>query len=225
MQLPNFDPGEIGWDLNTERKSIQVVPDEDLEELIEFHIRREQGWFRIWRYLTEHHPCDFSAVLFDGIDKLQHLAWPFIDESSFPSQPSALDIKIRARCLEYFRELDRVLASVVERTDNDTQIFLVSDHGLGPTFDIFYVNMWLHENGLLQWNTSQRVPELDEEFAAERMKAQHGLIDWANTVAYAMRSRAVSCPSLMLSLDSPSSCGPWLVKRSIPAGTWAWRPI
>jgi predicted AlkP superfamily phosphohydrolase/phosphomutase len=200
-QIPEFNPREIGWDLNTERKAIQVVPDEELEELIEFHIRREQRWLTLWSYLNERHPCEFSAVLFDGIDKLQHLAWPFIDEDCFPARPSPLDLRVRARCLDYFRELDRVLAAVVEQVGDDTRIFMVSDHGLGPTQDIFYVNVWLHEHGFLEWGNVEQVPEGDEEIAAQRMKTQHGLLDWAHTIAYAV---------------SPSSNGVYIRVQAAP---------
>jgi predicted AlkP superfamily phosphohydrolase/phosphomutase len=200
-QIPEFDPREIGWDLNTERKAIQAVPDEELEELVDFHIRREQRWLTLWSYLNERHPCEFSAVLFDGIDKLQHLAWPFIDENCFPSRPSPLDLRVRARCLEYFRELDRILAAVVERAGGNTRIFMVSDHGLGATQDIFCVNVWLHEHGFLEWGNVEQVPEGDEELAAPRMKTQHGLVDWAHTIAYAV---------------SPSSNGVYIRVQAAP---------
>ena len=44
---------------------------------------------RSLRHLMETEPADLVGVLFDGVDKLQHLCWRFIDPACRPAQPDA----------------------------------------------------------------------------------------------------------------------------------------
>ena len=39
----------------------------------------------------------------------------------------------------------------------DTDILITSDHGFGPTTEIFYVNEWLSRNGYLQWSDDAKM--------------------------------------------------------------------
>jgi predicted AlkP superfamily phosphohydrolase/phosphomutase len=181
--LPGFNAKEIGWDMYMERKAIQSMPHEDHEDWIRFHIRREEQWFEISRYLMRHSPCDLTAILFDGMDKLQHLSWPLIDPSLLPMTISAWQQKIRALCLDYFRKLDGFLSDLISIAGRDARVFMVSDHGFGPTWDIFYLNVWLHQQGLLQWGEGGVPMDESEEMFVKRMKTQ--LFDWRSTVAYA----------------------------------------
>ena len=66
-------------DPQLEGRAIEGSSKEEYEDWIQFHIRREKQWFEILRYLMQEDPCDLTAVLFDGVDKLQHLLWRFID--------------------------------------------------------------------------------------------------------------------------------------------------
>ncbi len=182
--LPGFKPRDIAWDMYMERKAIQSLPPEEHEEWIQFHIRRERQWFEILKYLMESEPADLVAIVFDGVDKLQHLAWSSLDPALFPKEPSAVERKIRDLCLEYFRELDVFLAETVTRAGKDARIFLASDHGFGPTWDIFYANVWLHEHGYLQWGEGGEPMDDSEAMFARRMKTQ--LLDWNETKAYAL---------------------------------------
>jgi len=42
----------------------------------------------------ENHPCDLLAILFDGMDKIQHIAWPSLDPAYFPEDPSPWDCRL-----------------------------------------------------------------------------------------------------------------------------------
>jgi predicted AlkP superfamily phosphohydrolase/phosphomutase len=184
--LPGFDARQIAWDLDMEKKAIQALPHDEYEGWIRFHISMEQQWFEILRYLMQTDPCDLTAVLFSGVDKLQHLAWRFIDPALFPKRPSAWEAKIRNLCLDYFRQLDGFLAQIVQIAGEDARVFIVSDHGFGPTWDIFYLNVWLHQHGYLHWGEDGAPLDDGEKVLAMRMKTQYGLLDWKRTAAYAL---------------------------------------
>jgi len=149
--IPGFNLQELAMDLQLEGKAIEGTSKDEYEDWISFHIRREKQWFEILRYLMHEAPCELTAILFDGVDKLQHLLWPFIDPTYFPTHPSAWEQRIRELCLAYFRQLDGFIAEIVALAGPQASVFLASDHGFGPSTEVFYINAWLHREGYLEW--------------------------------------------------------------------------
>ena len=184
--LLGLNAQDLALDLDLEKKGIQGLPEEEYEEWIRFHIRRDQHWLTLLRYIMEKEPCDLTAIVFDGTDKLQHLAWRLIDPSIFPANPTQWEAKIHGLCLDYFRQLDGFLAEIVSMAGPEARFFIVSDHGFGPASDIFYLNVWLHQRGYLQWGQDGVPMDEEEKMLAMRMKTQYGLIDWNKTTAYAL---------------------------------------
>jgi predicted AlkP superfamily phosphohydrolase/phosphomutase len=184
--LPAVNRRELMMDLDQEKKSIQGLSPEEYEEWIALHIRRERQWFEITRYLLLHDRCDLIAVLFDGTDKLQHIAWPLLDPALLPQAPSKWQQAIRALCLEYFRNVDSYLERLVELAGPDARIFIVSDHGFGTSDEIFYVNVFLAQHGYLHWGSEARQSDGTGRHLPQRMSVQYGLIDWKKTTAYAL---------------------------------------
>ena len=74
--------------MELEVKAIEGCPEDEYAEWVERHIRREQRWFEVLRHLMRTEPADLVGVLFDGVDKLQHLCWRFIDPACRPARPS-----------------------------------------------------------------------------------------------------------------------------------------
>jgi predicted AlkP superfamily phosphohydrolase/phosphomutase len=68
----------------------------------------------------------------------------------------------------------------------DTHLLLVSDHGFGESRDIFFVNQWLHDNGLLRWKVDQRPEATDERHLGLARISRHTFeMDWERTRAFA----------------------------------------
>jgi predicted AlkP superfamily phosphohydrolase/phosphomutase len=190
--LPGFNPREM-LDMELEIKAIDGCPEDEHAEFVELHIRREQRWAEVMRYLMQDEPGDLMAVMFDGVDKLQHLCWRFIDPACRPGQPDAWEQDMIELCERYFRSLDEQIRGIVELAGPDTTVVLASDHGFGPTQDVFHVNSWLEQQGYLTWaqpdsanggapGTNGRT-DTDVGFA-EMTRHVHAL-DWSRTVAYA----------------------------------------
>lgn len=184
--LPNFNPRELAMDMSLEERALEgCTREEDYESLIQLHIRRERQWFDVTRHLMKTHPADLTAVLFDGVDKLQHVCWRFLDQSMFPSSPSPREARVRECCLQYFRELDGFLSEIVEIGGKDASVVLASDHGFGPTVEVFHVNEWLHRNGYLVWANAANVEQKHAEtLGMGTMARRFYEIDWDNTTAY-----------------------------------------
>ncbi|HTY96176.1 MAG TPA: alkaline phosphatase family protein [Solirubrobacteraceae bacterium] len=184
-ELPAFNPREM-LDMELEIKAIDGCPEDEHAEFVELHIRREQRWAEVVRHLMGTEQADLVGVMFDGVDKLQHLCWRFIDPAFRPSQPSAWEQDMIDLCERYFHSLDGLIAGIVEQAGPEATIVLASDHGFGPTRDVFHVNSWLEQQGYLTW-AGEDSPEDrgDTEVGFAEMTRHVHALDWSRTVAYA----------------------------------------
>ena len=109
--LPDFNRRELAMDLDLEKQSIQGLPESDYESWIALHRRREKQWFEIAKYLMTDEPSDLTALVFDGIDKMQHVFWRYLDPELFqPESATPQDRKIYDMCIAYYREVDDTCA-------------------------------------------------------------------------------------------------------------------
>jgi predicted AlkP superfamily phosphohydrolase/phosphomutase len=184
--LPDFNPREM-LDMEMEVKAIDGCPEEEYADWVELHIRRERRWGEVLQYLMDDAPADLTAIMFDGVDKLQHLCWRFIDPACRPEHPTDWEQEMIERCERYFRSLDGLIAAAVTRAGPDATVILASDHGFGPTRDVFHVNSWLEREGYLSWADpadAERVRSATDVGFAEMTRHVHA-IDWSKTLAYA----------------------------------------
>jgi predicted AlkP superfamily phosphohydrolase/phosphomutase len=186
--LPEFNAREMALDMAFEEKAIEGCAPEEYADWVALHMRRERRWFDILAHLMRDDPADLTAVLFDGVDKLQHLCWRFLDPACRAADPSPWEREIANLCEAYFRQLDELIAAAVELAGPDTALVIASDHGFGPTSDVFYVNAWLEQQGYLHWaadaaagDPAQTAPRLGLGQIARHMY----LLDWERTKAYA----------------------------------------
>ena len=179
-QLPGFDAKKLAWDFKQEEKAVLFMPDEEYREWVIHHLERERQWFQITRYLMKERPSELMAVVFDGGDKIQHICWEFLDPHFFQPNPSSWESEVRQLCLQYFRELDGYLKEIVSLAGPNANIFIVSDHGFGPTHTKFNANQLLQNFGYLSWK--EDYPDTEEKSARERENIE---LDWDKTIAYA----------------------------------------
>jgi predicted AlkP superfamily phosphohydrolase/phosphomutase len=185
-ELPSFDPRELALDMELEAKAVEGCPDEEYADWILLHTRREERWFEILRHLmTEDEPAALVAIMFDGVDKLQHLCWRFIDPACRPDRPSAWEREMIDLCEGYFRRLDAMLGEIVGLAGEDATVVVASDHGFGPTQDLFHLNSWLERNGYLAWSDGAHDGDGRPRIGFAEMTRHVYELDWERTVAYA----------------------------------------
>jgi predicted AlkP superfamily phosphohydrolase/phosphomutase len=200
-ELPAFNPRELALDMELEAKAIEGCPDDEYVDWIRLHTRREERWSDILGHLIrEDGPADLIGIMFDGTDKLQHLCWRFIDPAFRPERPSHWEQQIIDLCDGYFRRLDAMMAELVALAGRDVTVVLASDHGFGPTLDVFYLNAWLEQRGYLAWADADPVDaDVTPRVGFGGMTRHIFELDWERTVAYAA---------------TPSSQGINIVRRS-----------
>jgi predicted AlkP superfamily phosphohydrolase/phosphomutase len=185
LRIDGFDPAELLLNLDIEREAIQTLDDDEYEAWIRLHIRREAQWAAITRLAVEEEHCDLVAVIFDGVDKLQHLCWRFLDPDSPTGADPEFEARVGALCTEYFASVDRHIANLIDAADDDANVVICSDHGFGPTGQIFYPNVLLERAGLLTWADGVGLDQ-DEKQQPEGHRNPTILFDWDRTSAYAL---------------------------------------
>jgi predicted AlkP superfamily phosphohydrolase/phosphomutase len=185
-QLPGFEPRELAMDMAYEEKALEGCSPEEYADWIALHLRREQQWSQILETLLAEDSCELVTVLFDGVDKLQHLFWRFIDPDLAHTVTEPWEVEIQEACLSYFRQLDTILARIIELAGSQATTIIASDHGFGPQVRTFFVNAWLAEQGYLDWVTANLPQSGEFQTLGVGEIARHTtLLDWQKTVAYA----------------------------------------
>jgi predicted AlkP superfamily phosphohydrolase/phosphomutase len=184
--LPGFEARELALDWDLERKALQGLASEEYESWIRFHTVRERRWFDILSMLMREDPCELTAIVFDGVDKLQHLCYHLLDPQLASRYSGPWADRMRSLCIDYFRQLDGFLEAICNLAGPEARIFIASDHGFRAAGDdIFYVNVWLEQNGYLKWadgvpRDQERRLTLDGHTGADTM------FDWSGTTACAL---------------------------------------
>jgi len=102
-------------------------------------------------YLLDEKKWDFFMVVFIIADRIQHLFWKYLfPESRFYNLSDSA--RIREEILRCYSLVDDMIGMVLDRLDDSTDLFIMSDHGFGYTEKWFNVNRWLGDLGLLNTN-------------------------------------------------------------------------
>ncbi len=194
--VDGFDVNVLGLDIQFEQQVLQDFPADQWLPWIRHHVEREKTWFGVMEHLMTHEPSDLTAIVFDGVDKIQHLAYRYLDPALIPAQPNAWEREVIDLCRRYFQQIDEFLGRTLARVGRWGRVFVASDHGFTASTEILYVNKWLHDQGLLRWRGD--VQEDEEGANLKRtMTAVAEVIDLANTRAFAL---SPSCNGIYLSV-------------------------
>lgn len=185
--IEGFDVKKLAWDFELEKKAELGVPENEWEDWIRFHIEREHQWSAVVRHFVSKREFDLLAVIFDGMDKLLHVAWRLLDLQEACNLTQE-ETRVRDLCFEYFRRLDDALREIVQLCDQRTRFFIASDHGFGPSWLVFRVNTWLHDQGWLTWREDLDADEVTRAKIKKLTEKHFVRLDWGRTLAYAKTS-------------------------------------
>jgi predicted AlkP superfamily phosphohydrolase/phosphomutase len=141
--------------------------DDLLRQVYEMTDRR----FALAEYLLEKKPWQLFAMVEMGVDRIHHGFWKEMDPEHRKHSPSGpYEDAIR----DYYKHVDGLIGRLLRFADDETTIFIVSDHGAKRLDGGIRINEWLRREGLL---TTVREPETV-------CRPSDVGIDWANTVAW-----------------------------------------
>ncbi len=99
--------------------------------------------------LMQNEPWDFLMVHFLTLDVAQHALWHFMDPTH-PRHDPARASRYGDAILRLYQRIDAALAEITAHLDDDTTLFLMSDHGFGPLHRVVNLNNLFLETGLLR---------------------------------------------------------------------------
>jgi len=115
------------------------------------------------------------SVVFDACDRVQHAFW-FTVDPDHPAYTAEKAAKYQKALPNLYQKMDGVLGKVLKHMDNQTALFVISDHGFTSMRRSFNLNRWLVENGFAY-------------LSGYSEKGGKGLLrdfDWSKTKAYAL---------------------------------------
>jgi predicted AlkP superfamily phosphohydrolase/phosphomutase len=181
-----IEPRKLAVDWELERTAIQGLPADQLSRWVRLHVEREEQWGRILLHLMRSEPSDLTAVVLDGVDRIQHLCLHLLVAEPEDLTPEERDV--RSACRDYFRVADGLLGEVLAAAGPDADLLVVSDHGAQLAGDrIFYANTWLAQHGLLTWHDDVAVDDASR-VAMNGNTESTQLFDWDHTSAAALTS-------------------------------------
>ena len=171
---------EDTWALN------EGVIDEDafLQQAYEIKQERERMFFSA----LDHTRRGVVACVFDTTDRVQHMFYRYLDHRRQGRHSEVIE--------RLYRDMDRLVGETLRYVDNDTALFVLSDHGFCSFRRGVNLNAWLHQNGYLALQNG----------ATDGGKYFEG-VDWSRTRAYSL-----GLGGLYLNLKGRESGG------TVPAG-------
>lgn len=138
MQL---DLRYLGY-MSTDERRAQVLA--EMEQI-------DNQWKRIALHLIENHPQDVMMFTFMSIDTVQHYFWHYMDKNHFMHDAKGAGLfgdAVRA----VYERLDAAVGELTAALQEETSVFVVSDHGGGPVSDrVIHLNRYLAQLGLLKY--------------------------------------------------------------------------
>lgn len=106
---------------------------------------------RLARHFLETEDWDFFMVVYDDLDRIQHTFWhhmdpahPFYDEENARLYSDAI--------LKFHQYLEQQIDALITGLDDNTLVFVYSDHGMGPVYKNLFINRFFQEQGWLRLN-------------------------------------------------------------------------
>lgn len=136
-----------GYEIETEFLDKKYSNKEDLY-LKDSH-RAFDKKIKVAKYFLKKEDWDFFMVVFCETDFLQHFLWKHID-SSHPLFDPQISPRYKKKFEKYYQDIDKAIGNLQTMIDDNTNIFIVSDHGFGPSNLCFNPNLWLESKGYLK---------------------------------------------------------------------------
>lgn len=189
-----------------------------IDDAIRAWVRLTETQTDVAEYLIETYPTDFFMTVFTASDWAGHNVWKYAAAAGDDSEGSSLS---GDALRSIYQSLDGAVARLLAHADEQTGVFVISDHGMGGHSGASYhLAEWLESNGFMArresappraslMTTGRRVAKnilpvaikekIKSRLGAERVKALQAAekdafyesIDWSRSRAYTEPGRHV----------------------------------
>jgi predicted AlkP superfamily phosphohydrolase/phosphomutase len=159
-----------GQDYDVDVRNFRI---DDKENLAQQIYDMTEKRFKVLNHLIREKPWDFFIFVEIGVDRMQHGFWKYHDPGHHRHEPGN---KFQDAIKKYYQYIDGQIAGLLEAIDDNTIVFVVSDHGAKRMDGGFCLNQWLYEEGYLV---------LKEDLPADGITPFEKLpVDWEKTTAW-----------------------------------------
>jgi predicted AlkP superfamily phosphohydrolase/phosphomutase len=184
----------LGWPINGGSWTTMRNRPLDLVADLETLTRKRAAAMRT---LLDEQPWDAACIVFVSPDRAQHCLLEYVH----PGHPAHSDVAaspVAERVRDLYRLLDRELATLLERADEDDLVIVMSDHGHQPCTRALSMNKVLERLGFLRFGRGSALVNLlawgrvralarvayDRLHLHGRVALPTAPIDWQHTRAY-----------------------------------------
>lgn len=179
-----------GEEIGTESEEALLQFSQGLEEAL---LSKRAAINMLWPQRLD----DFSMVVFETPDRIQHFMWGHL-EQALDEGTQAGQGEVTTRILDLYRKIDEIVGQLLSKLDDNSFVFVVSDHGFCGLHTYLHVNNWLESEGLLTHarriglrrrargllSAAKRVLPKGAVDRGRRALGAAKLIDWSRTKAY-----------------------------------------
>jgi predicted AlkP superfamily phosphohydrolase/phosphomutase len=145
---------------DTKALSSEVLNDDEFLQQTRFAFEEE---LKMLQYELERFQAGVLFFYFGRVDQLSHTFWRTMDSNHPAYQPAT---GLEAVIEDSYREMDDVLGRLLQKLDQQTTLFVLSDHGFAPFYRAFHLNSWLKLEGyasLLDFAEGELLQNVDWE--------------------------------------------------------------
>ena len=104
--------------------------------------------FNTIKYLIKNKDRDYCQFVIIGLDRLHHGFWKYYDKNHHKYEPGNF---FESAIKNYSKKIDKEIGEILNLLDNNTLVFVVSDHGAKAMKGCICINMALESLGLLKF--------------------------------------------------------------------------
>jgi predicted AlkP superfamily phosphohydrolase/phosphomutase len=93
-------------------------------------------------HLMDSEAWEFFMVVFMETDRLHHFMWQYMESGDPTYAPKFMDA---------YRQIDEIAGRIIGRLRDDDELIIMSDHGFTTLLKEVYLNVWLEQQGYLQF--------------------------------------------------------------------------
>lgn len=119
-------------------------------EFIQDVLKWDQMTLQATEFLMQRQPWDFLFTVFVGTDIISHFMWKQMEQGT--AKADSAQARACAQAIQdVYRQVDTMIARLMEQAGEDTLVMVVSDHGFGALDYYMHLNAWLVQKGYLRF--------------------------------------------------------------------------
>jgi predicted AlkP superfamily phosphohydrolase/phosphomutase len=120
----------------------------ETDQMLNNLIKEVQSKTQTSLYLMENYDWDCLMVVFNASDGVMHAWWQYWDKNH-PRHQKRKAKEFQEKITQVFQEIDQSINQLTTKAGKNPNLFIMSDHGLGPLENFFQTNNWLIQEGFL----------------------------------------------------------------------------